>query len=870
MAQYQYNHHEERGHFDAYVLDSNDNVVFEVHYPDFYEDEESGELVEGTTIFEDGFMKNPHDVEGLEKHLKSLGIIKEDDELNLGYANGGMMEDGGETPKGRTLQKVKISIYDVDMGGDKVYSGDHWFDKEQLEKRTNNQIGEFILKKYFLDYGNFYTYKVTRTKEFKEIKKEGGAIVNGIKTKLNKQDSVFALPIEVSILVPSTKNASDKIGKAEFANRIEQTQNYLSTLFGGFTSQDAEGGYTSEDKGLINEDVYEVTSFASARDFKNKFETLVNQVKQWCKSWGQESIGLILEGDMFYIDKDIVYANGGLINQNKEMVLSQIKEIKHHANEVKDAIDKQEDVEAWVVGKMERSATDLSDVTHYLDGKSEYAKGGMMAKGGNIPTIERKVDEVNRLIKLGNDNDIEVVDNSSTWQSPMKYKPIKYSNGVLYVEYRELDLYSYLKGRGEKYEVKKEKTTKNDDSYGFGAGVTQRYVLNDIAKMYRKALKVNGITYEDGGEMDDMQSAKSSARTNIDYDDVVKDAIEYAGSEWLTMTKLQKDELISDMYEQRKQNISSFAQGGKIDLSEYENIETLIDLYKVKSKWFALGKKYNHEATGSGYTKREALEDLENHLSYATTSDEYANGGKVDIEEEYDPENDLFNNVESLPQEVQDVLEMHEEDWDYTYENCSNLQNDLEKVGYTIDWYLDAQPYNLRKMEDGGMMASGGDINDLFPNYEIVENDGNTEVRKGNFTFYFNGLGESAKLVEIYHRPTDMLCERDEAYKIQLGTIDSSLSSKYLFSFTHPTMGSFQLRGKFNILKERPTFVDGSTYAKGGMATFQDKVDAISDRLEGEKVPKRLEKDYGKTYNKEESIEAAQRIAGAMRKKYKN
>jgi hypothetical protein len=55
-----------------------------------------------------------------------------------------------------------------------------------------------------------------------------------------------------------------------------------------------------------------------------------------------------------------------------------------------------------------------------------------------------------------------------------------------------------------------------------------------------------------------------------------------------------------------------------------------------------------------------------------------------------------------------------------------------------------------------------------------------------------------------------------------------------------------------------------------GGTTFQDKVDAISDRLEGEKVPKRLEKDYGKTYNKEESIEAAQRIAGAMRKKYKN
>ena len=52
--------------------------------------------------------------------------------------------------------------------------------------------------------------------------------------------------------------------------------------------------------------------------------------------------------------------------------------------------------------------------------------------------------------------------------------------------------------------------------------------------------------------------------------------------------------------------------------------------------------------------------------------------------------------------------------------------------------------------------------------------------------------------------------------------------------------------------------------AKGGMTTFQDKVDAISKRLEGTKVPKRLEKDYGKRYNKEEAIQAGRRIAGSI------
>jgi len=760
MSQYKYNHHEERGHFDAFVLDENDNVVFEVHYPDFYEDEESGELIEGTTIFEDGFMKNPHDVDGLEKHLKSLGVLKEEDELVMEYANGGYMGDGGETPQGKIYQKVKISIYDVDMGGDKIYSGEHWFPKDKIVEKSNKELGEYILKKYMFDYGNTYTYKVTRTQEFKERMESGGRVVSGLKSKLSKKEKgVYPLPIEVTVLVPSTINKNEQISKVEFANRIDETQKFLFNLFGGFTSKEAEGGFTSEDKGLINENVFDVTSFASVKDFRENFEKLVNQIKKWCVEWKQESIGLIFEGDMYHIDKDIIFADGGLVNGNKEMIKSQIKEIKHHANELENTIDKQSDVEAWVVGKMERSTTDLSDVTHYLDGRSEYKKGGEMAKGGEITSIKKRVDEVNALIKLGIENDIEVVDNSTTWESPMKYKPLKYSNGVLYIEYQELDLYSYLKGRGTKYETKKEKVTKYDDSYGYGAGVTQKHMLNDIAKMYRKALRLNGITYEDGGMMDDMQMAKSSARANIDYDDAIKDAMEYAGSEWLNMTKSQKDELISEMYHQRRQYIGS-------------------------------------------------LED----------------GGEIEEEEEYDYENDLFNNIESLPQDVQSVLEKYQEDWEDTYENCANMQDELEELGYTFDYYLDATPYNLRKMEDGGMMAMGGlvqhglRIGDKIIGGKII----GTTIRVRNENF-------------------------DEDARIDLET---------------------GKRTKLVYDKKTKKYIESK--AMGGK-TFDDKVQSISKSLlERKKVAPSVQKDYGKTYNKQEALDSARRIVGSMVKKSKN
>lgn len=54
----------------------------------------------------------------------------------------------------------------------------------------------------------------------------------------------------------------------------------------------------------------------------------------------------------------------------------------------------------------------------------------------------------------------------------------------------------------------------------------------------------------------------------------------------------------------------------------------------------------------------------------------------------------------------------------------------------------------------------------------------------------------------------------------------------------------------------------------GGKVKFQDKVKAIkASLLKTKKVPKNVQKDYGKTYNAKEAELAAKRIAGAMAKK---
>jgi hypothetical protein len=78
------------------------------------------------------------------------------------------------------------------------------------------------------------------------------------------------------------------------------------------------------------------------------------------------------------------FEDGGSVAEgNYEMLMSNIKAIKHHAEELEGAVTPNTEIEAWVLSKSERAETDLSDITHYLDGL-KMADGGYMADGGEL------------------------------------------------------------------------------------------------------------------------------------------------------------------------------------------------------------------------------------------------------------------------------------------------------------------------------------------------------------------------------------------------------------------------------------------------------------------------------------------------------
>jgi len=96
-------------------------------------------------------------------------------------------------------------------------------------------------------------------------------------------------------------------------------------------------------------------------------------------------------------------------------------------------------------------------------------------KQTNTNAIQKRVDEINAMIRFAKLHKLEVVDKSGSWQSPMIYEQLKYTKGVLYAKYKELDLYKANRGGGRDYKNMTERYGKNDVKEG----------LTYIARMYR-------------------------------------------------------------------------------------------------------------------------------------------------------------------------------------------------------------------------------------------------------------------------------------------------------------------------------------------------------------------------------------------------
>ncbi|MEY5041831.1 MAG: hypothetical protein RLZZ414_1384 [Bacteroidota bacterium] len=68
---------------------------------------------------------------------------------------------------------------------------------------------------------------------------------------------------------------------------------------------------------------------------------------------------------------------------------------------------------------------------------------------------------------------------------------------------------------------------------------------------------------------------------------------------------------------------------------------------------------------------------------------------------EYIEENDLFNDIDNLPIEVQSILNKYakiEAERRLDYPDLINCINELNEVGYTFEYGYELEPFNLHKI----------------------------------------------------------------------------------------------------------------------------------------------------------------------------
>ncbi|WP_270246268.1 hypothetical protein [Coprococcus sp. AM11-30B] len=110
--------------------------------------------------------------------------------------------------------------------------------------------------------------------------------------------NVFSLSSKVTVYVPATININKEIDNKEF---VDRAATLLSDCFGGATSTDALGYWTSPTAGLVKEKTTMVFAYASEKDLRNKLDQVIDLCEDLKKEMTQDAIALEINGEMFFI-----------------------------------------------------------------------------------------------------------------------------------------------------------------------------------------------------------------------------------------------------------------------------------------------------------------------------------------------------------------------------------------------------------------------------------------------------------------------------------------------------------------------------------------------------------------------------------------
>ena len=120
------------------------------------------------------------------------------------------------------------------------------------------------------------------------------------------ENSATELPIEFSLIIPSTRDDDERISDGWFERRIKEEEKWWDKRFGGSTIELHEGQYVEGDH-IIEEDVAELTVSMSKETYEEWRKMIGNRIRQKKQAWKQDTILYKINGHAFiYPDKEYI------------------------------------------------------------------------------------------------------------------------------------------------------------------------------------------------------------------------------------------------------------------------------------------------------------------------------------------------------------------------------------------------------------------------------------------------------------------------------------------------------------------------------------------------------------------------------------
>ena len=116
--------------------------------------------------------------------------------------------------------------------------------------------------------------------------------------KNKKLLNMFKLSSKVTVYVPSTKDINIQVDTSEW---VEATATLLSNCFGGATSCESLGYWTSPTQGLVKEKTVQVFAYCSDKDLQEKIENVIELCEAMKEDLSQDAIALEINGEMYFI-----------------------------------------------------------------------------------------------------------------------------------------------------------------------------------------------------------------------------------------------------------------------------------------------------------------------------------------------------------------------------------------------------------------------------------------------------------------------------------------------------------------------------------------------------------------------------------------